>query len=285
MSVQDLARSLVAAGSVRLPGDGGEGIYLLHVRDGNLIEKHWVGETLQNENIIASDVREDTSASYLLGVQQDLRLVVFIDQDNVVQCYGYNEDIEEWEETPLGSKWNITTSSDSKLSANIGPEGEVVVSYQDEDGRLAGIMSAGEKSWSSFGPLEGNPISGTPQRLEVIDEKLHLFYVEKDAGIGYLVRDSKTGDWQANLLKNTKFDTTVANFTVARGSVTGSFQTYFLTDGSLWSIDGENEKTNLGKVDGNGKLIPSDKAQAGWRVRWWGARKVVATGRKVTIWY
>ncbi|KAI1371258.1 hypothetical protein F4677DRAFT_457232 [Hypoxylon crocopeplum] len=273
MSVQDLARSLVAAGSVKLPGDQGEGIYLLHVRDGDLVEKHWVGDALRSESIIASDVRDDTSASYLLGIEQDLRLVVFIDHKNVVQCYGYNEDIEEWEETPLGSKWNITTCVESKLSANIGPDGEIVVSYQDETGRLAGVMNVSEDEWKTFGPLEGNPVLGTPQCLEVIDDKLYLFYVEEDAGVGFLVLDPETGDWQANLLRNTRFNTAVENFSVAKDYETGCFQSYFLTDGSLWNVNGEKERIRLGKVEDDGKLVPSDKAQAGWRVKWRGARK------------
>ncbi|KAI1103040.1 hypothetical protein F4804DRAFT_342806 [Jackrogersella minutella] len=278
MSAQDLARSLFAAGSVKPEGNEGEGIYLLSVRDGNLVEKHWVGDTLENENVIASDVRNDTSASYLLGVEPDLRLVVFIDQGNAVQCYAYNEDIEEWEETPLGTKWNITTSPESKLSSTIGPEGEVVISYQDENGHLAGVMSAADDEWEAFGPLDGDPVLGTPQCLEVIDDKLHLFYVEIDGGIGYLVLDSATGNWQVNVLNNTKFDTIVDNFSVAKDTDTGSFQSYFLTGGSLWNVDGEKEKTCLGKVGDNGKLIPSDKAQAGFRIKWRGARKFLAMG-------
>lgn len=72
MSAQDLVRSLVAAGSVRSPDDEDEGIYLLHVSDGNLVEKLWVDDGVKNETMIASDAKEDTSASYLLNVKQGL---------------------------------------------------------------------------------------------------------------------------------------------------------------------------------------------------------------------
>ncbi|KAI1409213.1 hypothetical protein F5Y13DRAFT_182117 [Hypoxylon sp. FL1857] len=282
MSVQDLARSLVAAGSVKPSGDEGEGIYLLSVRDGNLVEKHWVGDSLQSEIVVASDVRSDTSASYLIDSEQNLRLVVFIDQDNVIQCYQYEEDIEEWEETPLGSTWNITTSPESKLSATMSLEGGIVVSYQDETGRLAGIMSVADNKWKSFGPLEGNPVLGTPQYLEVIDERLHLFYVEEDAGIGYLVLDPNTDNWKVNLLKKTKFDTAIDNFSVVKDTETGAFQTYFLSSGSLWNVDGDREQICLGRVEGDGKLVPSDKAQAGWRIKWRGARKIVGPIRPLS---
>lgn len=220
MSVQDLARSLAAVGSAKLPSNEGHGLYLLSVRDGNLVEKFWVGHALQNETVIASDARDGTSASYLLGLEEDpvclisalrvnlwLRLltqhrigsqrrVFYIDQENSVQCYAYDEEMEEWEETPLGGNWNITTCPQSKLSANYGLKGEVVVSYQDETGRLAGIISVDKDEWEAFGPLEGNPASGTPQCLDVINDKLHLFYVEKGGGISYLVLDPDTGDWQ-----------------------------------------------------------------------------------------
>ncbi|KAI1654316.1 hypothetical protein F4813DRAFT_392822 [Daldinia decipiens] len=247
MSVQDLARSLVSAGSIKLPGDEGGGIYILSVRDGDLVEKYWVGDAVENENIIASGVRNDTSASYLPSFEQMPRLVIFIDQDNSVRCYAYDEDMEEWEETPLGNKWNITTSSKSKLSAIIGPEGEMVVSYQDETDRLSVIISTGEDGWTSFGPLDGDPIVGTPQCLEIINDKLHLFYVNKGSGIGYLVFNSSTGSWKANVLENTKFSTAIDNFSVAEDLETGSLQSYFLTDGSLWSVSGDKEKTFLGE--------------------------------------
>lgn len=70
MSVQDLARSLVAAGSIKLPDDEGGGIYVLSVRDGDLVEKYWVGDAVEDENVIASGVRNDTSASYLPSSEQ-----------------------------------------------------------------------------------------------------------------------------------------------------------------------------------------------------------------------
>lgn len=273
MSVQDLARSLTAVGSAKLPSEEGQGLYLLSVRDGNLVEKFWVGHTLQNETVIASDARDDTSASYLLGLEDEPRRVVYIDQENSVQCYAYDE-IEEWEEDPRGSNWNITTSPQSKLSANYGQKGEIVVSYQNEDGQLAGITSMSEDDWEVFGPLGGNPLSGTPQCLDIISEKLHLFYIEEDGSIKYLVLDSDTGDWQAHELMTAAFDTPIQNFSIAYDQDSGSFQSYFLTGGSLWSVDGKKEKVFLGKVQADGKLIPSSAAQAGWFIRWRRLRRV-----------
>ncbi|KAI1088291.1 hypothetical protein F5B19DRAFT_486041 [Rostrohypoxylon terebratum] len=274
MSTQDLARCLAAAGYVKLPDNEGGGIYILSVRDGYLVEKHWVGDTILSENVIAENVKDNTTASYLISFEEDLRLVVFIDQENTIQCCAYNEDIEEWEETPLGSKWNVETTLDSKLSATIGPEGEIVISYQDVNGRLAGIRSAGKDEWKAFGPLDGNPILGTPQCLEVVDDTVYLFYVEEHAGIGYLALDPSTPEWKASLLPNTKFDTVIDNFSVTKDLDTGNFQSYILTGGALWSVDGAKEKTFLGNVDTTGRLILSDKAQAGFRLKWWGARKL-----------
>ena len=71
MSVQELARSLAAAGSTKLPGDE-EGIYLLHVDNENLVEKLWIGDSAKYETVIASDAKKDTSASYLLYHEQNV---------------------------------------------------------------------------------------------------------------------------------------------------------------------------------------------------------------------
>ena len=124
------------------------------------------------------------------------RLVVFIDQANNVQCYAYNEEIEEWEQTGLGKKWNISTSPDSKLTASFDSNGGVVVAYQDPAGRLAGVMSLAEEEWEPFSLAEADPVAGTPLCLENIDGKMHLFYVGKDISICYLVHDPETGEWQ-----------------------------------------------------------------------------------------
>lgn len=36
----------------------------------------------------------------------------------------------------------------------------------------------------------------------------------------------------------------------------------------MWTITGEGQKIYLGKVTDDGKLIPADKAQAGWWFPW-----------------
>ncbi|KAL8789690.1 MAG: hypothetical protein Q9195_006687 [Heterodermia aff. obscurata] len=70
-----------------------------------------------------------------------------------------------------------------------------------------------------------------------------------------------------NVLQNAKFDTRIDNFSVVKSPDKDSFQSYFLTAGFMWNVDGDKEKTRLDKVEGNDILIPSDNAQAGWRVR------------------
>lgn len=127
------------------------------------------------------------------------RLVVFIDQANTVQCYAYNEDIEEWEQTGLGKKWNIVTSPDSKLSASFGPNGTILVSYQDPAGRLAGVMSVADDKWEAFSPPEADPLAGSPLCLENIDDKMHLFYVGKKKDLRYLIFDPATSKWSGEV--------------------------------------------------------------------------------------
>ncbi|RYO94327.1 hypothetical protein DL766_000604 [Monosporascus sp. MC13-8B] len=241
MSAKDLARALVAAGAARL--SEGEGMYLVYESGNELVEKLWVGDGAQDETVIAEDVREGTSAPYLFDPERGLRLVFFIDQSNAVQCYGYKEEVEDWKNTGLGDKWNLTAGPNSRLSANFTADGGFVVCYQDSAGLLRGVMSAGEDRWEAFGPLQAKPIEGTPQQLEIIDDKLHLFYVGTDSSIHYLVLDAATSSWQVdNVVPGTKFDTPIENCHVAKNLDTGSMQSYILSAGSLWNVDGVKDK-------------------------------------------
>ena len=61
------------------------------------------------------------------------------------------------------------------------------------------MMSVADNKWKTLGPFGGSPVLGTPQCLEVIDDKLHLFYVEEAVGIGYLAFDS-AGNWKGEKL-------------------------------------------------------------------------------------
>jgi hypothetical protein len=290
MSGKDLARALAAAGVANLPD--GDGMYVVRETDNELVEKFWKGDVAQVETVIAADVRGGTSAPYLLDPQRGLRLVLFIDQSNAVQCYGYKEEEEDWEDTGLGGKWNLTAGQNSKLSANFDTDGAIVVCYQDAAGRLRGVMSAGEERWEEFGPLQAEPIEGTPQQLEIVDEQLHLFYVGTDSSIHYLVLDAATRSWQADkVVSGTKFDARIDNCQVAKNLDTGTLESYVLSAGSLWSVDGVKDKVCMGKVEEDGKFIPATNAQAGGRTWWrrtrWGsnARKVDITRDRVRIWY
>jgi hypothetical protein len=57
-------------------------------------------------------------------------------------------------------------------------------------------MSAGGGEWQEFGPLEASPVAGTPQLLDVVDDKLHLFYVAAGGSIHYQALDPDTSSWQ-----------------------------------------------------------------------------------------
>jgi hypothetical protein len=78
MNVQDLARALSAAGSVKLPESEEEGVYLVHVSDGNVVERFWTGTESKNKTVVAEGAKADTSASYLVAVSpEEVRLSSF----------------------------------------------------------------------------------------------------------------------------------------------------------------------------------------------------------------
>jgi hypothetical protein len=62
---QDLIRYLLASGGA-VPEDK-RGIYLLFEEANELIEKLWTGSEIGDQDIIASDVRKNTSTLYLLN--------------------------------------------------------------------------------------------------------------------------------------------------------------------------------------------------------------------------
>jgi len=88
------------------------------------------------------------------------------------------------------------------------------------------------------------------------------------------------------MVPGTQFETPIENCYITKNLDTGSLQTYIMSAGSLWNIDGAKDKVCVGKVEGNGKLIPSSNAQAG-RYTWWrNARYVeISASGRIRIWY
>ncbi|EFW98790.1 cytochrome c oxidase assembly protein [Grosmannia clavigera kw1407] len=278
MSVSEVARCLAATGFARRAINGQEGLYILSVDEGNLVEKHFVGNDVESENIVASDVREGCSTPYLFHEQSNMRIIYLIDQANTLQMYTFNDETLEWEQSPGFLQLAIQTSPQSQLAASITPGGETAICYQNTDGQLAGIVTQtipasednneGRKiGWLAIGPLtDATPKAGTPVRLEIFDEKLHLFYVHGETGgLRYVLLDPAVTKWEDHELGNSVFgnDTPIISFLVTKNS-DKLLETYVHTaGGTIWNVlETGKDRKNLGEVNVEGDFKPANNAQS-----------------------
>jgi len=257
---QDLTLSLLAAGYTKAPED--EGTFLLHEKDNDLYEKLWTGSEEQNETYVASDVKENTPATYL--VKPDQRLVFFLNKGNDLECRGYNPSCESWEEeTGLPPIDNVEISSESQLSSCLSPLG-ITVFFQDTDGHLKAISSKNEP-WEISKPLPADAVLGTPLTIVIANRQLNLFYMSKDSRLHYLAFDPKTNDWKDKVLEHAIFDRKVDRLAVTVTLETGAFESFCLSENTLYNVNHTGKK--MGDVEGD-KFISPGNAQAGWFIRY-----------------
>ncbi|RFU31366.1 hypothetical protein B7463_g4984, partial [Scytalidium lignicola] len=131
---QDLVHYLLAAAGA-IPLDE-SGIYLVSEEDSDLIEKFWTGTEITDQVFIASDVRENTPAVYLLNENE--RCLFCIDTNNVLQCYSFNAEEDEWVEVSLQGNGEITVHPSSRLSGCFAPGGQIVFFQDASDTALPG---------------------------------------------------------------------------------------------------------------------------------------------------
>jgi hypothetical protein len=265
MNAQLLVRSLVSAGSAKAP-EGEEGTYMLEVADGYLVEKLWVGGHTTSETPISSDVRDNTSGVYLFPRGGDIRLVFFINNDNIVECFSFNEEVSpDWEDTNFSQNVHLVTGPESKLGAVLTSEGGMILAFQDAAGRLITVVRNPSKGPDeSLGLPAVEARTGTPLRLLGIESKLHLFYIGTDGNVHALVRDLESGTWTDGIVENTNFDEPINRFDVTVDSETNSPLFCLLVGDQAWLVDKGKGKTRLGEVQADGQLIAADKAQAGF---------------------
>ncbi|KAF3189889.1 hypothetical protein TWF788_009876 [Orbilia oligospora] len=227
---QDLVDYLLAL-SGAMPEESSS-IHLLYEEDNLLIEKLWFKSKLLKQYLIASDVRTDTPALYLLN-------------DETV-------DENDWE-VELEGEGDISIPQNSKLSGCFTPEGQIVF-FQNESGLLQGVEIQ-DSTWELLDPTAAKPVEGTRHLvIRTANGSLYLFYIGQDKYIHYLVKGPETEEWQDNVLKSPILDQTVVNFMVIPDEDM-KFETQLLTTDRLMGIDKEGELTDLGKVV-EGKFTP-----------------------------
>ncbi|KAF3244061.1 hypothetical protein TWF192_007867 [Orbilia oligospora] len=245
---QDLVDYLLAL-SGAMPEESSS-IHLLYEEDNLLIEKLWFKSKLLKQYLIASDVRTDTPALYLLN--DETRLVFYVDAEDVLRGGRYDADENDWE-VELEGEGDISIPQNSKLSGCFTPEGQIVF-FQNESGLLQGVEIQ-DSTWELLDPTAAKPVEGTRHLvIRTANGSLYLFYIGQDKYIHYLVKGPETEEWQDNVLKSPILDQTVVNFMVIPDEDM-KFETQLLTTDRLMGIDKEGELTDFGKVV-EGKFTP-----------------------------
>ncbi|KAF3173248.1 hypothetical protein EYR41_010027 [Orbilia oligospora] len=245
---QDLVDYLLAL-SGAIPEES-PSIHLLYEEDNLLIEKLWFRSKLLKQFLITSDVRTDTPALYLLN--DETRLVFFVDTEDVLRGGRYDPDEQDWL-LELDGEGDITIPQNSKLSGCFTPKGQIVF-FQNESGLLQGIEIQ-DSTWELLNPTPAKPVEGTRHLvIRTANDNLYLFYIGRDKYIHYLVKGPETGEWQDNVLNSPILEKTIVNFMVIPDEDM-KFETKILTTDSLIGIDKEGVLTEFGKV-AEGKFTP-----------------------------
>ncbi|KAK6354003.1 hypothetical protein TWF730_008423 [Orbilia blumenaviensis] len=246
---QDLVNYLSApAGAIpqEIPG-----IYLLSEEDNCLIEKLRCGSEVSAQVFIAEDVRTNTPAVYLLN--DDTRLVFYVDTEDVLRHSRYDTDEEEWQGEGEG-EGDVIIPRTSKLSGCFTSGGQMVF-FQNQSGLLQGVRIQGS-ACELLSPISAEPSEATPHFvIRSADENLYLFYIGRDRYIHYLIEGPEPGEWHDNVLRSPVLDQVVVNFMVIPDKDM-NFEAYLLTTDMLVGIDKYAELMDFGKVRG-GKFTAS----------------------------
>ncbi|KAK6329889.1 hypothetical protein TWF718_003316 [Orbilia javanica] len=246
---QDLVNYLLAP-SGAIPQDI-PGIYLLSEEDNCLIEKLWCGSGISEQVFIAEDVRTDTPAVYLLN--DDTRLVFYVDTQDVLRRCRYDTDEEEWQ-VEGEEEGDIIIPQTSKLSGCFTDEGQTVF-FQNGLGQLQGIRIQ-DSGCELLDATPAEPLEGTRHfAIRSADKDLYLFYIGRDKYIHYLIEGSKPGEWHDDVLNSPALDQVVVNFMVIPDKDM-NFETHLLTSDRLIGIDKQGVLMDFGKVEG-GKFTAS----------------------------
>ncbi|KAH9828785.1 uncharacterized protein C8Q71DRAFT_792452 [Rhodofomes roseus] len=241
--LQDLTRCLLAAGYAARP----DRQYLLYTQDGVLISKLWTGDSFGEEELVATSVRPDSSAAILADA--DDRVIIGITASSTLAAFQYDEDEEEWIQDGALSAYNVHEKG--RLSACYTADHRICIVFQNGSGALVHIEETEVDSEGSLDEGTGwtatvlkkasDPLPGTPISTVLDDNGLHVFYVSAaDQRVHHLHGGETWADEEM-------FDQTLGPVVTA--------------DKAVLQVEDGGDKRELGKVDDNGKLVPSTTAE------------------------
>jgi len=227
----------------------GIGAYLLYTDRSALISKHWNGSTFGDQELIATNVRENSPAAYL--ITPTTRLIMCISSASTLLVFRYDDEEEEWIQDAAVPRLEV--HSTGKFAASMSCDGHFCVFFQDARGRLIHL----DESWFStillVDILDGSPISTV-----VINEKTHVVYISAEDHCMHDLSGDVGGKWDDVVMVGCAFDIKIERFIVAENESSGALEAYVLTEArDIIQViaEGEGTKRDLGKVDESGNFV------------------------------
>ncbi|SCV33372.1 uncharacterized protein FFB14_04470 [Fusarium fujikuroi] len=256
--IRTIARALRAAGHNTLPnGD----LTFLQVQGRRLIERVYDGDELKDQRLVASGLREGSTADY--AVAKDRTFAVYISDDGLIKVSEFDEDSEEWDEADLEGLGDVSVHDESHITVAGLPSMNLVL-YQAHDGTIKTVKHDKDSDiWTEDFDIPGAAATGTPIAGFTTDEALIVSFFGDDGEIHVHSRDFENGEWTEETIPDSSFDDTVNSIIVAKDKDSGNFEAYVLANDTVYNITKTGSRDTVGSFDQNGDFEPSTKAESG----------------------
>lgn len=251
--LQDLARLLTCSGYTAHPD--GEGAYMIYTHDGCAVLKHWTEGCFGKEEIITANIRAGPTASY-------------ITESSIVTITQFDEDEEDWVEN--NNLPRCVVHPEGQLTATLGASGNVVVVFQNEEGRLVYMQEPDEEdtAWTVTEVEDAHkPAFGTPLSIRIEPDSdtsmLRVFYISSSDGAVHCIT-RVVGDiiWADAFTLSAARGTPLKRIFVANGSEKMGTIVYAVTHkGSVLQLAANQAPLDLGRVEKDGGFVPSTTAE------------------------
>ncbi|KAL7762544.1 hypothetical protein ACKLNR_009079 [Fusarium oxysporum f. sp. zingiberi] len=255
--IRTIARALRSASHNTLPnGD----LAFLELQGRRLVEKIYDGEELKDQRMVATGLREGSTAAY--AVAKDRVFAVYISDDGLIRVSEFDEDSEEWDDAEVEGLGDISVHDQSHITVAGLPSMNLVL-YQAPDGTIKTIMHDKDSDrWTEEFNIPGSAATGTPIAGFSTDEALIVSFFGQDNEIHAHTRDFESGDWTDKTIPDSSFDDTVDSLIVAQDKDSGNFEAYVLSNNTVYNITKTGSRETVGSFSRDGDFVPSTKAES-----------------------
>ncbi|EGU74740.1 hypothetical protein FOXB_14756 [Fusarium oxysporum f. sp. conglutinans Fo5176] len=256
--IRTIARALRSASHNTLPnGD----LAFLELQGRRLVEKIYDGEELKDQRMVATGLREGSTAAY--AVAKDRVFAVYISDGGLIRVSEFDEDSEEWDDAEVEGLGDISVHDQSHITVAGLPSMNLVL-YQAPDGTIKTIMHDKDSDrWTEEFNIPGSAATGTPIAGFSTDEALIVSFFGQDNEIHAHTRDFESGDWTDKTIPDSSFDDTVDSLIVAQDKDSGNFEAYVLSNNTVYNITKTGSRETVGAFSRDGDFVPSTKAESG----------------------